>query len=181
VRGVFVRYKGYRAGVAGVGTGIEKGWNQVFVDICMDTSARRIENKDNIAELFENDAPDMKETDQYQKKPTPQTPSHRHPVVNHTLRRSSSFITVEAIISVLLNYATTTAFLFVKRGQSRSRRGFENIVDTIASQTGALEVLLRTNLDLHVITRFRSSEPEALLPHLFRRDRIISKVLLQTD
>lgn len=61
------------------------------------------------------------------------------------------------------------------------RRGFEDVVDTLARERRALEVLLRADAFAHVLALFRSKELFGPFPHLFLCHRVIPKVFLQTD
>jgi hypothetical protein len=77
--------------------------------------------------------------------------------------------------------AAPRRFLLIDRQQRRARRRFKNIVDAIARQRTALEVLPRADNFLHIAALLGCREAERLLAHFFLRKGIFAQVLLQPN
>lgn len=67
----------------------------------------------------------------------------------------------------------------IARNHSRPRSSLEHVIDALARQAAALEILPRANGILHVIALLPRGEAEALLAHLLLRGRVLAEVLFQ--
>lgn len=79
------------------------------------------------------------------------------------------------------NNATTTLLLVVPTQQTLPGGGFEDVVDALARQRRALEVLFRADAFAHVLALVGREEFLRPLAHLLLRHGVVAQVLFEPD